>query len=130
MDSFFLLRAPTHHSFTFNLRFLYELTHKVHLSKKLRGIFHFRFCFVFFNKNMDSLTLKRHNSFQNCNNRKTMHIFAPRYRRTSWRAGGSCPPQKKEKRKTKKWTFSGKILTQLANISHEFYIYKGILLDD
>ena len=26
---FFLLRAPTHHSFTFNLRFLYELMRKV-----------------------------------------------------------------------------------------------------
>ena len=25
---FFLSRAPTHHSFTFNLRFLYELKHK------------------------------------------------------------------------------------------------------
>ena len=30
---FSLLRAPTHHSFTFNLRFLYELKHKVCLSK-------------------------------------------------------------------------------------------------
>ena len=27
---------------------------------------------------MDSLTLKRHNSFQNKNNRKTTNIFAPR----------------------------------------------------
>ena len=26
---FFLLRAPAHYSFTFNLRFLYELRHKV-----------------------------------------------------------------------------------------------------
>ena len=40
-------RAPTHHSFTFNLRFLYELKHKVHLSKTMSGIFHFRFRFVF-----------------------------------------------------------------------------------
>ena len=38
---FFLLRAPTHHSFTFNLLFLYELQHKVRLSKTVRGIFHF-----------------------------------------------------------------------------------------
>ena len=30
---FFLLRAPTHQSFTFNLRFLSEPKHKVHLSK-------------------------------------------------------------------------------------------------
>ena len=44
---FFLSRAPTHHSFTFNLRFLYELKHKVRLSKTVCGIFHFRFRFVF-----------------------------------------------------------------------------------
>ena len=35
---FFLSRAPTHHSFTFNLRFLYELKHKVRLSKTVRRI--------------------------------------------------------------------------------------------
>ena len=40
---FFLSRAPTHHSFTFNLQFLYELKHKVHLSETVCGIFHFRF---------------------------------------------------------------------------------------
>ena len=39
----FLWRAPTKHSFTFNSLFLYELKHKVHLSKIVRGIFHFRF---------------------------------------------------------------------------------------
>ena len=44
---FFLSRAPTHHSFTFNLRFLYELKHKVRLSKILCGIFHSRFHFAF-----------------------------------------------------------------------------------
>ena len=38
---FFLSRAPTHHSFTFNLRFLYELKHKVRLYKTVRGIFIF-----------------------------------------------------------------------------------------
>ena len=38
--------APTHHNFTFNL-FLYELNHKVHLSKTVCGIFHFWFCFLF-----------------------------------------------------------------------------------
>ena len=43
----FLLRAPTHHSFTFNLRFLYELKRKVRLYKTVFGIFHFRFRFVF-----------------------------------------------------------------------------------
>ena len=44
---FFLSRAPTHYSYTFNLRFLYELKHKVCLSKTVCGIFHFRFHFVF-----------------------------------------------------------------------------------
>ena len=44
---FFLSRAPTRHSFTFNLRFLYELKHKIRLSKTVRGIFDFRFHFVF-----------------------------------------------------------------------------------
>ena len=39
----FLSRAPTHHSFTFNSQFLYEL----HLSKTVCGIFYFRFCLVF-----------------------------------------------------------------------------------
>ena len=43
----FLSQAPTHHGFTFNLRFLYELKHKVCLSKTVCEIFHFRFCFVF-----------------------------------------------------------------------------------
>ena len=44
---FFLSRAPTHHSFTFNVRFLYELKHKVRLPKTVCGIFHFRFRSVF-----------------------------------------------------------------------------------
>ena len=35
----FLSRAPTHHSFTFNLGFLYELKYKVRLCKKVCGIF-------------------------------------------------------------------------------------------
>ena len=43
---FCLSRAPTHQSFTFNLRFLYELEHKVRLSKTVCGIFHFRFRFI------------------------------------------------------------------------------------
>ena len=34
-------------SITFNLRFLYELKHKVRLSKTVCGIFHFQFRFVF-----------------------------------------------------------------------------------
>ena len=44
---FFLSRAPTHQSFNFNLRFLYELKHKVLVSKTVSGIFRFRFHFVF-----------------------------------------------------------------------------------
>ena len=44
---FFLSRPPTHHSFAFNLRFLYELKHKVRLSKTICRTFHFRFRFVF-----------------------------------------------------------------------------------
>ena len=44
---FFLSGAPTHHSFTFSLRFSYELKHKARLSKTVCGIFHFRFRFVF-----------------------------------------------------------------------------------
>ena len=44
---FFLSRAPIHHNFTSNLRFLYKLKHKAHLSKTVCGIFHFRFRFIF-----------------------------------------------------------------------------------
>ena len=44
---FFLSRAPTHHSFTFSLLFLYELKHKVRLSTNVCGIVHFRFRFDF-----------------------------------------------------------------------------------
>ena len=38
---------PTHHSLTFNLLFLKELKHKVHLSKIVCGTFYFRFRSVF-----------------------------------------------------------------------------------
>ena len=78
----FFLRAPTHYIFTFNLRFLYKLKHKLRLSKTVCGISHFdpipfflKFIFLF---NMDSLTLKRYDSFQNENNRKATHSFPPR----------------------------------------------------
>ena len=43
---FFLLQAPTHQSFTFNLRFLYELKDNVCLSKTVGGISHFQFHFT------------------------------------------------------------------------------------
>ena len=63
---FFLSRAPTYHSFTFKLRFLYEMKHKVRLSKTFRFRFVFIKVYIFVQKKyMDSLTLKRHNSFQN-----------------------------------------------------------------
>ena len=32
---------------TFNSQFLYELKYKGHLSKTVRGIFHFWFCLIF-----------------------------------------------------------------------------------
>ena len=44
---FFFSQAPTHQCFTFNLQFLYELKHKVRLSKTACEIFHFRFRFYF-----------------------------------------------------------------------------------
>ena len=43
----FLSRAPTHHSFTFNLQFLYELKHKVRLSKTVWD-FPFSIPFIYF----------------------------------------------------------------------------------
>ena len=39
--------AATHHSFTFNLQFLYQPKHNDHLSKTVCEIFHFQFRFVF-----------------------------------------------------------------------------------
>ena len=45
---FFYSHAPTHHSFTFNLQFLYELKHKVCLSKTVWDFwFHFVFIKVY-----------------------------------------------------------------------------------
>ena len=80
---FFLLRAHTHDSFTFNLQLLYELKHKFHFFKTVYRIFHFWFLFVlikFFifcsTKWMDTLTLKCHYSFQS--NKKARHSFARR----------------------------------------------------
>ena len=82
-EVFFLSRAPTHHSFTFNLQFLYELKHMVHLPKTVFGVFHFWFCLLFikvyiFVIYLDSLTSKCHNSFRNKNSRKEHTSFAPR----------------------------------------------------
>ena len=43
---FFFSWAPTYHSFTFNLRFLYELKYKVRFFKTVYGMFSFQFRFV------------------------------------------------------------------------------------
>ena len=71
MPSFFLSRASTHDSFTFDLQFLHEMRHKVFLSKIVCEIFHFRFRFVLYEslyfsstKWMESLTLKTITSFK------------------------------------------------------------------
>ena len=43
----FLSQAPSHHSFTFNFRFLYELKHKAPPSKTVWDFyFQFRFNFI------------------------------------------------------------------------------------
>ena len=83
--TFFLLKAPSHHSFTFNLLFLYELKYNVRLSKTVCGIFYFQFRFVFIKvyifvqQNVYGLfEFKRHNSYQKWNNRKITHSFVPR----------------------------------------------------
>ena len=73
---FFLPQTSTLHSFTFNSQFLYELKHKVHLSKTECGIFHFRFRLVFIAQ-QKVWTLKRHNFFQNKNNTTATYSFAP-----------------------------------------------------
>ena len=64
---FFLSRAPTYHSFTFNLRFLYVLKHKVRFSKTVCGSFYFRFRFAFTKVYIfvQQNVIIRHNSFQN-----------------------------------------------------------------
>ena len=57
---FFLSRAPTHHSFTFNLRHLYELNQKVRPSKTVCDFpfsipFRFYLKFIFLFNNMHGL---------------------------------------------------------------------------
>ena len=78
---FFLWRAPTHHSRTFDSQFSYELKHIIYLSKTdcVWGfLFSIPSLYFYSTKNMDSLTLNCHNSFQNEKNRKATHSFAPR----------------------------------------------------
>ena len=81
---FFLLRAPTHHSFIFNSRLLYDLKHIVHLSKTVCGfsifdsvLFLYETLYFCSTKSMDSLTLKRHNSIQNKIIEKPHTFFLP-----------------------------------------------------
>ena len=44
---FFLSQAATHFNFTLNLRFLYELRHKVYISGIVCEIFHIQFILFF-----------------------------------------------------------------------------------
>ena len=80
---FFLSWASTHHSFIFDSWFLCELKHKDHFFYKHVWDFPFSDYFIFFKvfffiqKKTDSLNSKHHNSFQNQNNIKSTHAFAP-----------------------------------------------------
>ena len=84
MHSFFFCELQLTKVITFNSHFLYELKYKVHLSKAVCDIFHFRFrsafvkVYIFVQQKAWILTLKCHNSFQNKNKRKSTHTFAPR----------------------------------------------------
>ena len=66
---FFLSQAPTHHSFTYNSQFLYELKHSL-ISLKLCAGFPI-FNFVSFLFKFIFLFNKKHN-------RKAIHSFTPR----------------------------------------------------
>ena len=47
LSIFFLIMRIRNLQCTFNMQFLYDLRHKIRLSKIVCGIFHFRFRFVF-----------------------------------------------------------------------------------
>ena len=47
LSIFFLIMRIRNLQCTFNIQFLYDLRHKIRLSKIVCGIFHFRFRFVF-----------------------------------------------------------------------------------
>ena len=72
---FFLSRAPIHYSFTFNLRFLYELKHQVRLSKTVCRIFVFIKVYIFVQQNAWTLVII---PFKMKINRKATQFFAPR----------------------------------------------------
>ena len=73
-------KNPSHHNLNFNLRFLYELKSTRFVSLKLYVGFSIfdslSFSYFCSTKCMDCLTLKRHKSFQNQNNRKP-NCFSP-----------------------------------------------------
>ena len=86
MQSFFFRKLQFITVSYFNSQVLYELKHKVRLSKKIKTCVRFytfdsvsfllKFSFSFQKKDMDSLTPKRRNSFQKQNNGKvTGHTF-------------------------------------------------------
>ena len=61
---FFLSRASTHNSFTFNLLFLYELRHKVHhFSEIFYVVFYFWFSLVSFLLKFTFFFTKKHGLF-------------------------------------------------------------------
>ena len=83
---FLLLHVPTHHSFTFNLQFLYERKCMVHLSETVHGIFHFWYRLVFVNVHIFVQKKNKKNRgiddaiipFQSKNNKKVTLNFARR----------------------------------------------------
>ena len=84
MHFFFLSWAPTHHIFLIRNSYTSWRTWFISL-KTFVGfsifdsvLFLSKFTYFCWTKSLDPLTLKHHNSFQNKNNRKTTHMFAPR----------------------------------------------------
>ena len=82
MLSFFFASS---NSSQFQFAILIQVKHIIRLSKSVSGIFHFRFHSVFIKfyvfcstQCFDSLSLTRHNLFQNEKNRKATHNFASR----------------------------------------------------
>ena len=80
---FLLSWVPTHHSF--NLQFLYELKHKVRLSKTLCGFsifdsasFLLKFI-LFFKKNYELFDFKTSLILSKLKNREATHSFVPRH---------------------------------------------------
>ena len=72
------MQAPTHHGFTFNSRFLRARGQSPSLWKYATFSFwlsHFFEVYIFVQEKSWTLTLKRHNSFQNKNNRKPHSVL-------------------------------------------------------